>query len=236
MTGSETDYRMVAKSMPTAAAATSSNTKENNIGNLSASKYPPPQVFYCCGTNSNNDNGTTSSSAFEERFAAETAGYDVGPVDLQVAPGRTLRIPAATGFNRSYAGTVPPGGGVCRFAFADLCQTAAGAADYLSVADHYSTVFVSDVPTLTLAEINWVRRFITFVDSLYVYHVQLIVGTVDGGAGGPAATTPDGIFVKPTQAAEHHDEAFAFDRTASRLHEMQSAKYLQQPWTGRSGD
>jgi predicted ATPase len=74
-------------------------------------------------------------------------------------------------------------------------------------------------------QINWVRRFIVFVDSMYESHVKLIV---------QAETEPDGIFTVDLEDASC-DEVFAFDRTRSRLEEMRSQQYLKKRWAGAAG-
>jgi predicted ATPase len=120
--------------------------------------------------------------------------------------GRKVEIPVAC-INHS----------ICKFKFDVLCREAKGAADYLLIGHHFHTVFVEDVPKLSLNEINLVRRFITFVDAMYECHVTLIIH---------AETNMNDIF-KVDLENQHCDEAFAFDRTRSRLEEMGSDEYLK---------
>jgi len=117
--------------------------------------------------------------------------------------------------------------GIARFAFEDLCQKALGAADYLMIGQNFHTVFVEKIPILTVNELNWVRRFITFVDSMYESNVKLVLH---------AKTEPSGILQRDGSEAAVHDEVFAFDRTLSRLEEMASQKYLQRRWAGVKSD
>lgn len=112
--------------------------------------------------------------------------------------------------------------GVARFTFEDLCTKALGAADYLVIGQNFHTVFVEGIPRLNRNQVNWVRRLIVFVDSMYESQVKLIV---------QARTEPDGIFTVDLED-ESTDEVFAFDRTRSRLEEMRSQKYLQKRWAG----
>lgn len=116
--------------------------------------------------------------------------------------------------------------GLARFTFEDLCTKALGAADYLMIGQNFHTVFVERIPILSLNEINWVRRFITFIDCMYESKVKLVL---------QAKTPPSGIFERPP-GDDAHDEVFAFDRTLSRLEEMASAKYLQRRWVGAAGE
>ncbi len=111
---------------------------------------------------------------------------------------------------------------VARFSFDDLCRHARGAADYLIIGENFHTIFVEDVPELTMNDVNLVRRFIVFVDAMYECHVKLILH---------AATKADEIFQVDLNN-KHCDEAFAFDRTRSRLEEMGSDEYLKSRWTG----
>ena len=97
-----------------------------------------------------------------------------------------------------------------------------------SKGESFHTVFIEDIPELTMNDINLVRRFITLIDSMYECHVKLIIHTT---------TAPEGIF-KVDLDNQHCDEAFAFDRTQSRLQEMGSDEYLRSRWIGStsSGD
>ncbi|CAB9515729.1 AFG1-like ATPase [Seminavis robusta] len=113
---------------------------------------------------------------------------------------------------------------VARFSFRDLCQKALGAADYLIMGQHFHTIFVHDIPPLTLQHINWVRRFITFVDAMYERKVLLVL---------QAATPVDRIFTVDENYHAQDDEVFAFDRTRSRLEEMMSETYMnKREWKG----
>lgn len=100
--------------------------------------------------------------------------------------------------------------GAARFTFEELCAHPLGAADYLAIANAFHTVMLDDVPALSPAKRNEAKRFVTLIDALYEKHVKLICA-----ADAPANDLyPAG------------DGAFEFERTASRLMEMQSAEYL----------
>lgn len=100
--------------------------------------------------------------------------------------------------------------GVAWFGFEDLCARALGAADYLALTDRYDTLILSGVPRLTPEKRNEARRFITLVDALYERRTKLIIG-----ADAPA----EAIYASG-------DGAFEFQRTVSRLMEMQSHDYI----------
>ena len=166
--------------------------------------------------------GTQGEAELDHLFRQEL----VGPVnttrslDLPVSSEsqRTIPVPQANQARR-----------IARFSFAEICQTAMGASDYLVIGEHFSTVVVDQIPTLTLNELNWVRRFILLVDALYESNVKLILHCHE-------ATQASDIFVVQDRESvvANHDEVFAFDRTVSRLQEMSSRTYLHRKWTGRT--
>jgi cell division protein ZapE len=99
------------------------------------------------------------------------------------------------------------------FTFRELCDGPRGPADYIEIARCYHTVFVTDVPILTVETENQARRFISMVDEFYDRAVKLIVS---------AAAAPHELY-------RGGRLAFEFERTASRLVEMQSQEYLARP-------
>ena len=117
------------------------------------------------------------------------------PVTLTLL-GRALMVPEAAH-------------GVARFSFAELCEAPLGAADYLAIARAFSTVFIAGIPEFDLRARNPVKRFILLIDTLYDAGTRLVASS---------ARPPDAIHA----GGYHADE---FLRTASRLHEMQSASW-----------
>lgn len=157
--------------------------------------------------------GQDERKEFNELFFHFTGGKSLRSISLEIEGGsRKVNIPQASLRK-----------GICRFTFEDLCQKALGAADYLLIGQHFHTVFVERIPKLGLSQINWVRRFITFVDAMYEHKVILVL---------QASTSVDQIFSVNPDEASQDDEVFAFDRTRSRLEEMSSSKYLQTRWKG----
>ena len=152
--------------------------------------------------------GTDKAPEFDAIFHAMTKGSPVVSTHL-TTQGRLVSIPRAA-----------LAMGICRFTFEDLCQKALGAADYLVIGHHFHTVFVEGIPKLGINEINWVRRFIVFVDAMYESHVKLVV---------LAKGQPEELFTVDLEN-KNHDEVFAFDRTRSRLEEMRSTAYLTKRW------
>ena len=100
--------------------------------------------------------------------------------------------------------------GVARFTFEALCDRPLGPVDYLHIAHRYHTVIIDDIPRLVPERRAAARRFINLIDTLYDCRVGLIAS---------AAAEPDELYPKG-------DEAFLFERTASRLIEMRSEDYL----------
>ena len=99
---------------------------------------------------------------------------------------------------------------VAWFEFAELCGRPLGPADYLALCRQYHTVLVEDIPRLGPDQRNEARRFNMFIDTLYEAHGNLIASA----AAPPQELYPEG------------DGAFEFERTVSRLIEMQSADYI----------
>jgi len=101
-------------------------------------------------------------------------------------------------------------GGQLRASFAELCQQPLGPQDYLAIAERFHTVFLEGVPQLGPQDRNAAKRFVTLVDALYEGKDRLVI---------LAAAAPEQLYPSG-------DGAFEFERTASRLNEMQSAEYL----------
>jgi cell division protein ZapE len=111
--------------------------------------------------------------------------------------GRTL-----TAYKRS--------GGVIWFGFASLCESARSAIDYAELAQDFHTIFVTDIPLLTASRDDAARRLIIMVDEFYDRGVKLVVSAAAG----------------PAELYRGERLSFDFQRTSSRLAEMQSEDYL----------
>ncbi|PCH96748.1 MAG: cell division protein ZapE [Rhodobacteraceae bacterium] len=99
--------------------------------------------------------------------------------------------------------------GVGKARFSDLCAKALGPGDYLEIAKSVRVLMLTDVPTLGKANNNEAKRFVILIDALYEAGVKLIASA----DAEPEALYTDGAGV------------FEFERTASRLREMQSADW-----------
>ena len=96
--------------------------------------------------------------------------------------------------------------GVAKATFFDLCGKLLGAADYLALADAVNVLVLEDIPRLSRSNFNEAKRFVTLIDALYEAKVRLICS---------AAAQPEMLYVEG-------EGVFEFERTASRLREMQS--------------
>lgn len=136
--------------------------------------------------------------ALDQAFEDLTGGAAASPVTLTVM-GRSLVVPLAAE-------------GVARFDFEALCNTALGAGDYLAIARTFHTLVLDGIPRLSPDNFDQARRFIVLVDNLYEQRVKLVAS---------ADAMPDQLY-------QRGENAKMFERTASRLDEMQSADWLEQ--------
>ena len=142
--------------------------------------------------------GAQSARELDESFAALTDQRRGEPVTLEVMQGRTLTVPEAAK-------------GVARFSFAELCARPLGAADYLAVTGNFHTLVLSDIPRMGPDQRNEAKRFVTLIDTLYDNKVKLVCS---------AAARPEELYMAG-------DGSFEFERTVSRLLEMQSHEYFE---------
>ncbi|MEP3232404.1 MAG: cell division protein ZapE [Hyphomicrobiales bacterium] len=139
-----------------------------------------------------------SAAQFDELWSAIIGGEKPQRLELTIK-GRQVEVPMAAL-------------GTARFAFSDLCEKPLGATDYLKIAQSFHTLFIEDIPTFTAEKRNEAKRFINLIDTIYDAGVKLVV---------TAAAAPTEL-----NAGLREVEAFEFDRTVSRLIEMQSDEYL----------
>jgi cell division protein ZapE len=147
-------------------------------------------------------NGPEATEALREAFFRLT---DYPPEDSAHVPTEELRLPGGRTLH------VPKSlKGVAVFSFKRLCGEARGAQDYLAIARHFHTVFIVGIPLMGPENRNEAARFVTLIDTLYEHKVKLLAA---------ADAEPEALYVAG-------DGSFEFERTASRLIEMQSAEYL----------
>ncbi|GLH12498.1 Putative atpase [Gryllus bimaculatus] len=130
--------------------------------------------------------------------------------------------------------------------FDEVCDRALGASDYLQISQVFHTIIIRNVPQLSLRLKSQARRFITLIDTLYDNRVRLVI----------SSEVPHSQLFKTEKLQDDHadehrmlmddlkievgsenataniftgeEEIFAFDRTVSRLSEMQTRDYWEQ--------
>ncbi|GHF19626.1 cell division protein ZapE [Kordiimonas sediminis] len=137
------------------------------------------------------------SEAFFRLTDRNVEDRDKVPSEELEVQGRTLFVPKSAR-------------GVAVFSFKRLCANALGAADYLTIARHYHTVILVAIPRMGPQNRNEAKRFVTLIDALYEQGVKLLCSAE----------------AEPADLYTFGDGAFEFERTVSRLMEMQSLDYL----------
>jgi cell division protein ZapE len=99
--------------------------------------------------------------------------------------------------------------GVGRASFWDLCGRPLGPGDYLALAREVDVLMIDGIPRLSSSNYNEAKRFVTLIDALYEARVRLIASAAD----------------EPERLYNEGEGAFEFERSASRLREMQDASW-----------
>lgn len=128
-------------------------------------------------------------------FDALTDGKDVQSETHRVK-GHDLYVPRA-------------GGTVAWFGYTDLITQNFAAIDFLKLTELYKTIFLYDVPKISPDARDEAKRLMVFIDTCYEAQTRLIIC---------AASSPEKIYAAGALK-------FEFDRTISRLKEMQSVDY-----------
>jgi len=143
--------------------------------------------------------GPDATAMLDKAFATLTDNATAHPEEIELQ-GRKLAVERTAR-------------GIARFTFDELCNQPRGAADFLAIAARFHTVMIDDIPQLRAAERDAAKRFVVLVDSLYEHRVNLFAS---------AAAEPGELYTEG-------DTAFEFERTVSRLMEMQAEDYLDSP-------
>src|SRR5579872_3405753 len=138
----------------------------------------------------------TAHRALAETFAGLTEGMAEHAETLTVM-ARPLEVPRCAGHT-------------AWFSFAELCEQPHSAVDYLALVERFAAILVEGIPRLSSRDRNAAQRFHTLIDAMYEARTLLVVS---------AAVLPQEIYVEG-------DGSFEFQRTASRLMEMQSEEYV----------
>jgi cell division protein ZapE len=108
--------------------------------------------------------------------------------------------------------------GLARFTFGELCEAALGASDYLAIVRRYDALFIDRIPLMDPDRRDEAKRFVTLIDAIYESRTKLVCS---------AAAPPNGLYPAG-------DGAFEFERTASRLVEMQGVDYFAAEHAARA--
>ena len=143
--------------------------------------------------------GPEVAAAMDRLWQRLTGNVAAHPETLR-SLGRDIPVPAAAM-------------GAARFPFAALCEAPLGARDYLRLAQRYDTLMIDNIPVFGRTNPSAAKRFTLLIDTLYDRGIKLSAS-----------------FAAPLDrlAAETRNPA-EFQRTLSRLSEMQSAAYLSAP-------
>lgn len=144
--------------------------------------------------------GTSTELIFPGIFRELALGVEDKQGRLQLS-GRDVHVRSA-------------GSGVVWFDFRELCETPRNKADYIELARRFQTLLLSGVPQFDAQKLGAARRFLWLVDELYDRRVKLVI----------SATVPLAELGKNTLLEGE------FERVSSRLAEMQSHAYLEQPY------
>lgn len=143
--------------------------------------------------------GPEADAKLEDIFASLTVGVTAAASTFEVN-GRIVDITKTAE-------------GVAFVDFEELCAKPLGPGDYLAIAGRFHTVILRNIPHLGPENRNEAKRFVTLVDALYEAKVNFICSAA----------------VPPMELYNEGDGAFEFERTVSRLMEMQSPEYIALP-------
>jgi len=141
-----------------------------------------------------------SDASLEEQFRAMVGAGEIKPQEPIDINDRAIQT-------RLHAD------GIAWFDFEALCETSRSTDDYIELARCHHTVLLGNVPVMDDMTNDAVRRFINMIDEFYDRSVKLVV---------TAEARPESLY-SGTRLE------FEFDRTVSRLSEMQSSEYLASP-------
>ncbi len=127
---------------------------------------------------------------------ADLTGGAAGAVLRLTVNGRTVDLPHFAN-------------GIGRASFWELCARPLGPADFLAIAHAVRVLILEDIPQMSSANYNEAKRFVILIDALYEARVKLVAS---------AADIPERLYLEGAGS-------FEFERTASRLREMQAADW-----------
>lgn len=141
---------------------------------------------------------------------ARTAGESISAIWSDLTGG-AVGVPLVLPVNGRQVELPRFASGVGRANFWDLCSKPLGPADFLAIASAVRVLILEDIPQLSSTNYNEAKRFVTLIDALYEARVRLICS---------AADAPERLYIEGAGS-------FEFERTASRLREMQAADWAE---------
>jgi cell division protein ZapE len=141
-------------------------------------------------------NDEAAHAALESAFA-DLTDHAVGSSETLTVLARPLVVPRV-------------GRNVAWFSFEELCARPLAAADYLAIAERFAAIIIDGIPRLSPQQRNEAQRFHILIDALYEARTLLVAS---------AEVPPEQIYVAG-------DGSWEFERTVSRLMEMQSEEYI----------
>ncbi|KAM4772087.1 AFG1-like ATPase [Rhinophrynus dorsalis] len=142
--------------------------------------------------------------------------------------GRELKLAKACGF-------------IADCTFEELCDRPLGASDYLEMCKNFDTVFIRRIPLLDMTKRSQARRFITLIDAFYDHKVRVVCSAdmplqsmflqkLRDGEEAESRILMDDLGLSEDLSGglsvfTGEEEVFAFQRTLSRLTEMQTEQY-----------
>ncbi|XP_073531913.1 AFG1-like ATPase isoform X1 [Phyllobates terribilis] len=132
-------------------------------------------------------------------------------------------------------------GSIADCTFEELCDRPLGASDYLEMCKKFDTVFIRQIPQFNMTKRSQARRFITLIDAFYDHKVRVVCSAETPLQSLFMQKLKDSVDVESrillddleiTQDSSGglsmftgEEEVFAFQRTLSRLTEMQTDQY-----------
>lgn len=167
-------------------------------------------------------------SCVDYRLGGEDANSFIYPLNHEAETKAFKIFTKITGKDKGKTQVIPVMQGrhlTCKFAadkcglftFSELCEQPLGAADYIALSTYFSHVILTGIPNFSIYKRDIMRRFILLVDELYNKRVKLFC---------TAASPIEELY---QGEGGEYDEIFAFQRTVSRLMEMQTLEYQETP-------
>ncbi|KAI8855187.1 AFG1-like ATPase-domain-containing protein [Chytridium lagenaria] len=190
------------------------------------------------------DSGTDYPSAFFHPLEKATTDK-VDRLWRDLTNGQTVQPRKLDFFGRSLI-IKETAGTFAKAEFKSLCGQPLSAPDFLSLAQEFNLLILTNVPKMSFTQRNEARRFITLIDALYENKVKLIISAEappdellsgEGADNAAAMSDADRLLQDDLKLSTHEmnssiftgaEENFAFRRAVSRLFEMQSLEWIGQ--------